>query len=125
MNAQAASVHGCSSPSTPTKILVIDDTPVSRLSLTGMLKKAGHRILEASNGVEALAIARAEHPDMVISDVIMPVMDGYEFARRLRADATIARTPIVFHTAGYDHHEARSLAHSCGVYHILEKPAER
>jgi signal transduction histidine kinase len=125
MNAQAPSVHACSSPSIPTKILVIDDTAVSRLSLTGMLKKAGHRILEASNGVEALAIARAEHPDMVISDVIMPVMDGYEFARRLRADATIARTPIIFHTAGYDHNEARSLAHSCGVFHILEKPAER
>ena len=84
MNARAASVRGCFPPSAPTKILVIDDTRVSRLSLTGMLKKAGHRILEASNGVEGLAIARAEHPDMVISDVIMPVMDGDEFARRRR-----------------------------------------
>ena len=125
MSSRATSVRECSLPSTPTKILVIDDAALSRLSLTGMLKKAGHGILEASNGVEGLTIARAEHPDMVISDVIMPVMDGYEFARRLRADASIARTPIIFHTAGYDHNEARALAHSCGVFHILEKPAER
>jgi signal transduction histidine kinase len=108
-----------------TKILVLDDTPSSRLSLSGLLRKAGHQIFEASTGAEALAIARAEHPDIVISDVLMPSMDGYEFARRVRSDPSIANTPIIFHTAGYDQNEARSLAHSCGVFHILEKPAER
>ncbi len=123
MNASVANGHG-SSFSTPTKILVIDDTPSSRLSMSGLLRKAGHEIFEAANGIEALAIARAEHPDMVISDVIMPFMDGYEFARRLRSDASIARTPIIFHAAGYDQNEARSLAHSCGVFHILPKPTE-
>ena len=125
MSALAASVRESSSPSSPTKILVIDDSPMSRLSVSGQLRKTGHRVLEATNGVEALAIARAEHPDMVISDVIMPVMDGYEFARRLRSDASIAKTPIIFHTSGYDENEARSLAHACGVFHILPKPAER
>lgn len=125
MSAPATCAPETSLGAAATKILVIDDTPSSRLWVSRLLLKAGHQILEATNGTEALAMVRAEHPDMVISDVLMPLMDGYEFARRLRSDASIAHTPIIFHTAGYDQEEARSLAHSCGVFHVLEKPAER
>ncbi|MDQ3621356.1 MAG: response regulator [Verrucomicrobiota bacterium] len=108
----------------PTTILVVDDSPTSRTWLTRTLETAGYRILGAADGAEALVKARAEHPDVVISDVLMPLVDGYEFARQLRADATIAATPIIFYTAGYEQEEARSLAHSCGVFHILTKPAD-
>lgn len=96
-------------------ILAVDDDAISRLSLGKLLGSRGHRVIEASNGAEALVIARAEHPELVITDVLMPLMDGYEFARRLRSDVSIAQTPIIFHTAVYEHEEVRSLARSCGV----------
>lgn len=107
-----------------TTILVVDDSPTSRMFLTQLLRDAGHRLLVAGDGAEALALVRAEHPDVVITDVLMPLMDGYEFARQLRADPSIARTPIIFHTAAYEQREARALASSCGVFYILNKPAQ-
>jgi signal transduction histidine kinase len=108
----------------PVTILVVDDSVSSRSSLTRLLGYAGHRVIEAANGSEALTITRAERPDVVISDVLMPWMDGYEFARQLRADASIAMIPIIFYTAGYNQDEARALAESCGVFYILTKPAQ-
>lgn len=105
-------------------VLVIDDSPTNRTALTGLLGHAGHEVIEASNGVEALALVQTEHPDVVISDVLMPLMDGYEFARQVRANPSIARMPIIFYSAGYNQQEARSLAHSCGVFHILSKPVK-
>jgi signal transduction histidine kinase/ActR/RegA family two-component response regulator len=79
----------------------------------------------AGDGEEALNLVRAEHPDVVIADILMPLMDGYEFARRLRADPVVGRTPIIFHTAGYELDEARSLAEACGISCVLNKPAQR
>jgi CheY-like chemotaxis protein len=105
-------------------ILVIDDSPTNRKSLTRLLGHAGHEVIEATNGVEALALVQTEHPDVVISDVLMPLMDGYEFARQVRASPSIAGMPIIFYSAGYNQEEARSLAHSCGVFQILSKPAK-
>src|SRR5262249_39569865 len=83
-----------------------------------------HRLLEAGDGVEALSIVRAEHPDLVIADVLMPTMDGYELVRQIRADPVIAKTRVVFYTAHFLELEARALAESCGVFHILLKPSE-
>jgi len=60
-----------------TKILVLDDDAVNRQFLTALLGYHGYRLLEASSGSEALAVARTEHPDLIISDVLMPAMDGY------------------------------------------------
>ena len=105
-------------------ILVIDDSPTNRKSLTRLLGHAGHEVIEATNGVEALALVQTEHPDVVVSDVLMPLMDGYEFARQVRANPSIAGMPIIFYSAGYNQEEARSLAHSCGVFQILSKPAK-
>ena len=79
------------------KILIADDRPINREFLIVLLGYRGHRLLEANDGAEALAIARAEHPDLVIADVLMPTMDGYEFVRQLRADRGIAQTPVVLH----------------------------
>ena len=82
-------------------ILVVDDRPLNREVLTTLLGYAGHRLLEAGDAVEGLALTRAEHPDLVIADILMPTMDGYEFVRQVRADPAIAQTPIVFYTAHY------------------------
>ncbi len=105
-------------------ILIADDRPTDRLVLTTLLAYGGHRLLEASNGVESLAIALSEKPDLVITDVLMPGMDGFEFVRLLREDPSGSTIPVIFYTATYREHEARKLAARCGVSTVLAKPAE-
>lgn len=104
-------------------ILVVDDNPTNRKVLTTLLGYQGHRLVEAADGEEALALARAERPDLVITDVIMPSMDGYEFVRQLRTDPAVAETPVVFYTALSQEEKARALARVCGVKHVLSKPS--
>jgi PAS domain S-box-containing protein len=87
-----------------------------------LLRYRQHHLLEAADGLEALQLARAEHPDLIISDILMPTMDGYEFVRQLRADSVIGQTPVVFCTAHYLNREASALAKSCGVACIIYKP---
>jgi PAS domain S-box-containing protein len=105
-------------------ILVLDDDTVNRQLLVTLLGYQDYRLLESSLAAEALALARAERPDLIISDVLMPQMDGYEFVRRLRDDPDIASTRVIFYTAAYQEHEARALADACGVARVLTKPAE-
>lgn len=105
-------------------ILVVDDLAANRERLVILLRYQGHRLLEAANGREALALVRAEHPDLVISDVLMPVMDGYDFVKQLRLDAAISETPVVFYTAHYGGREARAFALASGVSFVLTKPVE-
>jgi putative nucleotidyltransferase with HDIG domain len=105
-------------------ILIVDDRPANRQFLVTLLAYSGHRMLEAEDGAEALITARAEHPDLIITDILMPVMDGYEFARELRAAPDFDSTPVIFYTATYQAREARSLAEAAGVQYVLTKPAE-
>jgi CheY-like chemotaxis protein len=105
-------------------ILIVDDRPTNREYLVTLLGYASHRLLQAADGAEALAIASAEHPDLVIADILMPTMDGYEFVRRLRATPAIMQTPVIFCTAHYHEQEAQALARGCGVAHVLTKPSE-
>ena len=103
-------------------ILVVDDLAANRDLLVTLLRYHGHRMLEAANGRDALALARGERPDLVITDVLMPVMDGYELVRQLRLDPATSGIPVVFYTARYGEREARDLALSSGVAHVLTKP---
>src|SRR5262245_1514822 len=96
-------------------ILIVDDHPTNRAFLVTLLGYAGHRLLEAADGAEALEAVCATRPDLVITDVLMLTMDGYEFVRRLRADPAIARTQVIFYTATYLEREAQALARDCGV----------
>lgn len=105
-------------------ILIVDDRPTDRHVLVALLARCGHRLLEAESGAEAIKIARKEKPDLVIVDVLMPKMDGYEFVRKLRLDRKIAHTTVVFYTAHYIEEESRKLAKACGVRHIILKPVE-
>jgi diguanylate cyclase (GGDEF)-like protein/PAS domain S-box-containing protein len=106
------------------KILIVDDHTVNREFLVTLRGYKQHFLLEASDGVEALVKAGVARPDLIIADILMPTMDGYEFVRRLRADPRIAATPVIFYTAHYHKQEAQELARSCGVAHILIKPCE-
>ena len=105
-------------------ILIVDDHSVNRQFLVSLLGYAGHRMLEAENGAEALEITRADHPDLIITDILMPVMDGYEFVHQLRAEADFANTPVMFYSATYREREVRGLAKAAGVQYVLSKPAE-
>ncbi|HEX3084423.1 MAG TPA: PAS domain S-box protein [Pyrinomonadaceae bacterium] len=106
------------------KILIVDDRPVNRQFLTTLLGYQKHELREASDGVEGLRIAREQRPDLIISDVLMPTMDGYEFVRRLRQGADIGKTPVIFSTAHYLSRESQALAEKCGVTSIIFKPCE-
>src|SRR5438045_1146124 len=83
-----------------------------------------HRLLEAATGAAALERVRAERPDLVITDILMPTMDGYEFVRHLRADPDLAPMPVIFYTATYSEPQAKALADSCGVQIVLPKPCD-
>ena len=107
------------------KILIVDDVPANRDYLVTLLGYGGHTLLEADDGAQGLAQTRAQRPDLVIADILMPTMDGFEFARQLRTelDPALARTPVIFYTAAYYEREARMLARDCGVAHIITKPS--
>ena len=105
-------------------ILVLDDKPDDRQLLATVLGHAGYGVREASTGEQALALARAELPDLIITDILMPSMNGYEFVRRLRAEPDIGGTSVVFWTANYREAEVRRLANACGVSRFLEKPSD-
>ena len=105
-------------------ILVVDDRAANREVLVTLLRYAGHRLLEAEDGARGLAIARAERPDLVVTDVLMPVMDGFELVRQLRADPATSATLVIFYTAHYGEREARTLALSSGVAWVLTKPID-
>jgi two-component system, cell cycle sensor histidine kinase and response regulator CckA len=104
------------------KILIVDDNPGNRSLLVEILGRSGHTIREASDGGEALALVSAERPDLVIADILMPAMDGYEFGRRLRSTPEIAHTPVIFWTAVFRERDAKDLARECGVEYVLPKP---
>lgn len=106
------------------KILIVDDLPANRDFLVSLLEYSGFDLFEAANGAEALGIARREHPDLIITDVLMPAMDGFEFVRQLRADAKIEKTPVIFYTAQYHGPQDVKLAQACGVTSVLTKPCE-
>jgi CheY-like chemotaxis protein len=105
-------------------ILVVDDHPINREFLVTLLGYRGHHLLQAADGAEALQVARAEHPDLMISDILMPTMDGYELVRQLRADANLGHLPVIFSTVHYLDQEASTLAHQCDVRFILPKPSD-
>ena len=105
-------------------ILVVDDNATNREFLVTLLGYSGHRMLEAGDGVIGLALTRIEQPDLVIADILMPTMDGFEFVRQLREDRAVAHTRVIFCTATYLKSEARALAEACHVRYVLTKPIE-
>lgn len=106
------------------KILIVDDRPSNRLYLAALLGYTEHTILEAEDGAQALAITRAEQPELIITDILMPSMDGYEFVQQLRADPALRATRVIFFSAVYSQRETMAMAERCGVATVLSKPAE-
>jgi diguanylate cyclase (GGDEF)-like protein/PAS domain S-box-containing protein len=105
-------------------ILIVDDRPSNRAYLMALLGFTEHRLLEAEDGAAALQLVRAERPDLIITDILMPTMDGYEFVQRLRADRALAATRVIFYSAVYAERETVAMARSCGVQTVLSKPSD-
>jgi signal transduction histidine kinase len=105
-------------------ILVVDDKPLNRSLLTTLLGYRGHHLVEASNGFEAIERAVVEHPDLTITDILMPEMDGYQLVRKLREVEGAKQSKFIFYSATYLEGEAQALARACGVSHVICKPAE-
>jgi CheY-like chemotaxis protein len=103
-------------------ILIIADRPLDRTLLTAVLQTAGYKTVEASDGPEALDALAQISPDVIISEILMPSLDGREFVQRMRAIPALARTPVILSTAMYHEREARALADLCGAFGILTTP---
>lgn len=104
------------------KILVAEDDPEARELLVLLLASRDYDVFAAEDGIEALTLLRQERPDLLITDIVMPRMDGYELVRHLREDGATARTPVIFCSASYHEREVRSMAQSLGVITTLPKP---
>jgi len=80
------------------KILIVDDSAIDRQNLATILAAAGHLVLLAESGEQALVRARLDKPDAILMDVNMPELDGFATTRRLKADAATREIPVVFVT---------------------------
>lgn len=105
-------------------ILIADTNPTDRRMFVTLLADFDHRLLEASNGAEALELARTELPDLIITEIFMPNMDGFTLMRRLHAEPLLATIPVVFQTANHTEPETQRLALASGVQHVIGKPSE-
>jgi CheY-like chemotaxis protein len=106
------------------QILVVDDNPLSRKLLNEMLRAEGFSVLNAASGGEALSTIAKQQPDIVLLDIMMPEMDGFEVVRRLKANEETRSTPIIMVTALDDEGASKRLANA-GIDSILTKPIDR
>jgi PAS domain S-box-containing protein len=106
------------------RILIVDDREESRYLLNRVLESGGHKVEEASNGAEALEKARQNPPHLIVSDLLMPVMDGYTLLRHWRTDDRLKQIPFIVYTATYVDPKDEQLALSLGADAFLLKPAE-
>lgn len=106
----------------PSTVLIADDEPHVLLLVVMTLRKEGYRILEAQDGAEALALARAERPDIVILDASMPELSGFQVCEALRADASLDPQPYVLMLTAAGRDDDRRRAGAVGVDAFRTKP---
>lgn len=105
------------------EILIVEDSPTQAEQLQYVLEESGYRVRAAKNGAEALAMAEAGKPTLVISDVVMPGMDGFELCRRVKSRARLQETPVILLTSLTSAHDViRGL--ECGADNFIRKPFE-
>lgn len=109
--------------SSPATLLIVDDEPQVRKLLETLLQHEGYQTLTASSGEEALQLVAQQPPDLILLDIMMPGMDGYEVASQLKGNATTANIPIIMLTA-LSESEARVSGLETGAEEFLSKPVE-
>ena len=106
------------------RILVVDDHEEARYMLEVLLHGYGHEVKSATDGIDALERASQEDFDMIISDVLMPRMDGFQFCREVKKNKRLKEIPFVFYTATYIEPSSKEFALSLGAERFIIKPAE-
>jgi two-component system, cell cycle response regulator DivK len=103
------------------RILVVEDQEDSRRILRDLLKSADYEIMEAVNGEEALTAAATQRPDLILMDIQLPIIDGYEATRRIKADPALRAIPIIVVTSyALSGDESKARAAGCDAY--ITKP---
>lgn len=105
-------------------VLVVDDKEENRYFLKALLSGHGYKVNTARHGAEALVVARQATPELIISDLLMPVMDGYTLLRHWKADPQLRTVPFIVYTATYTQAEDEKLAMDLGADAFVLKPAE-
>ncbi len=104
-----------------TKILVIDDEAMIRNVVSALLRQAGHDVVDAEHGLNGIAMAQTEKPDLILLDVMMPVVDGFEVLRRLGEDPVSSSIPVIMLTAKIDAATERTCM-ELGAVDYIKKP---
>jgi PAS domain S-box-containing protein len=106
------------------KVVVVDDSPTAVSLLETVLRHMGHSPIPTTDSRKALDLVKANHPGLLITDIFMPVVDGYELVEQVRSDPAIAATPVILWTASYVASKVRPIARALGVDVVLTKPCE-
>lgn len=113
----ASALDGTSTSS----ILVIEDDPIQRLAVVGILQRVGYRVLWAVDGEQGLEMARQSRPDLIVCDVVMPGMNGYQLVTALRQEAGLAEVPVIMLTTLVERAQVR-VGMTSGADDYLAKP---
>jgi len=105
-------------------LLVVEDVHDILVLLEETLKFKGYNVVTATNGEEALEIVNKDHPTLIVTDILMPKMDGFNLVHRLRLDPSTRDIPVVFLSATYIAPEDKEFALTIGVTRFLEKPVD-
>lgn len=104
------------------RILIVDDSESNLSFMRRFLQGHGFEVFAASNGAEALDLAHRSTPDLIVTDILMPVMDGFALCRECKKDERLKSVPFIFYTATYTDEKDRNLALSLGAERFIVKP---
>jgi two-component system cell cycle response regulator DivK len=103
------------------RVLVVEDQEDNRRIVRDLLSRSGYEIIEAVNGEEGVALAEAQHPDLILMDIQLPVIDGYEATRRIKTNPALQHIPIIAITSyALSGDDVKAFAAGCNAY--IAKP---